>query len=144
MFPQDSQVFNGYEYNFYQIAIQIHKLYVTKFIRKPKDTDGNQLVVPVPYYLKKIVYGLHSDFITNRVQTTIEKVLKKMSEQDVNLQCYIYNKMVNGAQNGHPITYETIMNNAFVPKKKEETNDGIVVLEGVSVEIVSEQTDVTA
>ncbi len=136
MFPQDSQTFNGFEYNFYQIAIQIHKLYVTKFIRKVKDENGNYVIVPVPYYLKKIVYGLHSDFITHRVQTTLDKVLKKMSEQDVNLQCYIYNKMVNGTQNGHPVTYESIMNDAFLPKPPVEAT-AEVVLEGVSVETIN-------
>ena len=117
MFPQDTQEFSNYEYNFYQIATQIHKLYVTKFVKRPKDDHGNALVIPVPYYLKKVVYGLHSDFKSTKVQTTLEKVFQKLAEEDLNLQCFIYNKMI--MNEASPVTMDTFMASAF-PKKEEE------------------------
>ncbi len=111
MFPQDAQEFSKYEYNFYQIANQIHKLYVNKFVKRPKDEHGNTLMIPVPYYLKKVVYGLHSDYKEQKVQTNLEKVFHKLSDQDVKLQCFIYNKMVN---NGSTlVTVDSFMAAAF-------------------------------
>ncbi len=118
LFPKDIPEFNAYEYNFYQIATQVHKLYVNKFVKRPKDENGNQLMIPVPFYLKKLVYGLHSDYKTEKVQTNLEKVFHKLADLDVNLQCFIYNHMINN--NSTPITYEAIFANAFVPVKKEE------------------------
>jgi hypothetical protein len=118
LFPKDIPDFNTYEYNFYQIATQVHKLYVNKFVKRPKDENGNQLMIPVPFYLKKLVYGLHSDYKTHKVQTTLEKVFHKLADLDVNLQCFIYNNMINNGST--PITYEAIFANAFVPVKKEE------------------------
>ncbi len=123
MFPKDIPDFNGYEYNFYQIATQIHKLYVNKFITKPKDESGALLMIPVPFYLKKIVYGLHSDFKEKKIKTTLEKVFHKLSELDVNLQCFIYNHMINNGTK--PVTYETIFSNAFPKIKKDDENNDV-------------------
>jgi hypothetical protein len=111
MFPQDTQEFSNYEYNFYQIATQIHKLYVNKFVKRPTDEHGNTIVIPVPYYLKKVVYGLHSDYKQNKVQTNLEKVFHKLSDQDIKLQCFIYNKMVNNGST--PVTIDTFMAASF-------------------------------
>ena len=124
LFPKDVSEFNSYEYNFYQIAIQVHKLYVNKFVKRLKDENGNQLMIPVPFYLKKLVYGLHSDYKNYKVQTNLEKVFHKLADLDVNLQCFIYNHMINNGST--PITYETIFSNAF-PKgmdiEKEENSE---------------------
>lgn len=117
LFPKDVPEFNSYEYNFYQIATQVHKLYVNKFVKRPKDENGNQLMIPVPFYLKKLVYGLHSDYKTNKVQTNLEKVFHKLADLDVNLQCFIYNHMINNGST--PITYEAIFSNAFPIVKQE-------------------------
>ncbi len=121
LFPKDTPEFNTYESNFYQIATQVHKLYVNKFVKRPKDENGNQLMIPVPFYLKKLVYGLHSDYKTNKVQTNLDKVFHKLADLDVNLQCFIYNHMINNGST--PITYEAIFSNAF-PKTMnvEEVN----------------------
>ncbi len=118
LFPKDVQEFNNYEYNFYQIATQVHKLYVNKFVKRPKDENGTQLMIPVPFYLKKLVYGLHSDYKTNKVQTNLEKVFHKLADLDVNLQCFIYNNMINNGST--PITYEAIFSNAFPMVKKDD------------------------
>ncbi len=120
LFPKDIPEFNNYEYNFYQIATQVHKLYVNKFVKRPKDENGNQLMIPVPFYLKKLVYGLHSDYKTNKAQTTLEKVFHKLAELDVKLQCFIYNNMISNGST--PITYEAIFSNAFPIIKKDEEN----------------------
>lgn len=120
IFPQDAEEFNRYEYNFYQIATQIHKLYVNKFVKRPKDENGNMLMIPVPYYLKKVVYGLHSDYKTNKTQTNLEKVFHKLTNQDVKLQCFIYNKMINTGTT--PVTIDTFMASAF-PKVKNDSTD---------------------
>jgi hypothetical protein len=122
IFPQDAQEFSSYEYNFYQIATQIHKLYVNKFVKRPKDESGNVLMIPVPYYLKKVVYGLHSDYKTSKVQTNLERVFSKLSEQDVKLQCFIYNKMINNGAT--PITIDTFMASAFPKVEKESVSQG--------------------
>jgi hypothetical protein len=119
LFPKDVAEFNSYEYNFYQIATQVHKLYVNKFVKRPKDENGNQLMIPVPFYLKKLVYGLHSDYKTHKVQTNLEKVFHKLADLDVNLQCFIYNNMISNGST--PVTYEAIFSNAFPIIKKEES-----------------------
>jgi hypothetical protein len=132
LFPKDVPEFNSYEYNFYQIATQVHKLYVNKFVKRPKDENGNQLMIPVPFYLKKLVYGLHSDYKTHKVQTNLEKVFHKLADLDVNLQCFIYNHMINNGST--PITYEAIFSNAF-PIVKEEGQSSMNVEEEQAQEI---------
>jgi hypothetical protein len=126
IFPQDAEEFNRYEYNFYQIATQIHKLYVNKFVKRPKDENGNMLMIPVPYYLKKVVYGLHSDYKTHKTQTNLEKVFHKIADQDVKLQCFIYNKMINTGTT--PVTIDTFMASAF-PKVKNDSTESTQPME---------------
>jgi hypothetical protein len=92
MFPDDIIEFNAYEANFYQCAQQVHSLYIQRFVQKRSPEEER---VNIPYYYKKVINDLHTDFKTNRVKTTFEKVLVKMSEQDVKLQCFMYNHYLN-------------------------------------------------
>ena len=92
MFPQDIEEFNGYEGNFYLCAQQVHSLYIERFIKKRSPEDPR---VAIPYYYKKVINDLHTDFKTNRTKTTFEKVLLTMGQQDVKLQCFMYNHYLN-------------------------------------------------
>ena len=77
--------FIEHEKKMVELGIYIWNEYMDRHIRKTgKET---------PYYLKRIIYDLHGEFLSTREKTSVEKIMKWIEKMDVKLQCFFVLKM---------------------------------------------------
>jgi hypothetical protein len=84
-FTQDCDMFNEFEMRIKNLANHILSVYLGKFVLK------NEIKTTVPYYLSKIIYKLHGDFIKDKIKTNINKIGMTLLETDTKLICFMVN-----------------------------------------------------
>jgi hypothetical protein len=90
--PHEKNSFVDYESKMVELGQYIWNEYMDRHIRKTgKET---------PYYLKRIIYDLHGEFLSTREKTSVEKIMKWIEKLDVKLQCFFYLKMNEMNQSG--------------------------------------------
>ncbi len=80
-FPHDKDVFAGFEVQFVSLCQHVLEVYMKKNVEK-KGT--------VPFYLKRLIFDIHGEFLKTRVMTDIIKVMDWMTKLDVKLICHMY------------------------------------------------------
>jgi hypothetical protein len=83
-FPFDSNLFNTYEYRIKVLCSHILEIYVNKYILK----NSNE---KIPFYLAKIIYKLHGDFIKDKIKTDLNKIGLTLLNTDTKLLCFMLN-----------------------------------------------------
>jgi hypothetical protein len=88
--PHEKNSFVQYERKMVELGQYIWNEYMDRHIRKTgKET---------PYYLKRIIYDLHGEFLSTREKTSVEKIMKWIEKLDVKLQCFFYSKMNSSSE----------------------------------------------
>ncbi len=90
--PHEKTSFIENEKKMVDLGVFIWNEYMDRHIRKTgKET---------PYYLKRIIYDLHGEFLSTREKTSVEKIMKWIEKMDVKLQCFFVLKMNEINQTG--------------------------------------------
>jgi len=89
-FSYDSQIFMDFEMKILNIAKHILNTYMNKHIFKTKDN--------IPFYLNKIIYSIHGDFLKERVKTDLNKIMAYILNMDVKQVCFIMNNIEKDAK----------------------------------------------
>jgi hypothetical protein len=82
-FPKDQDIFNSFEYSIKELASYILSIYIRKHILKNN--------TKIPYYLVKIIYKLHGDFIKDKIRTDLNKIGLTLLNIDTKLLCFMLN-----------------------------------------------------
>ena len=82
-FPFDNNIFSNYEHRIKMLCSHILTIYVGKHILKNN--------TKIPFYLAKIIYKLHGDFMKDRVKTDINKIGLTLLSIDAKLLCFMLN-----------------------------------------------------
>ena len=80
-FPHDKLVFAEYEMQFVNLAQHVLEVYVKKNVEKKGI---------VPFYLKRLIFDIHGEFLKTREMTDIVKIMDWLSKLDVKLICHMY------------------------------------------------------
>jgi len=90
-FPSDREIFNGYEINISQMAINILHYYSEKHVHKKP--------IKLPYYYAKFIYKLHGDFISTKIFTEYNKVMYELWALGPKKVCFMYNSWIKSSYN---------------------------------------------
>ena len=83
-FPNDRNLFVSYEYRIKQLCSHISAIYSAKYILKSDDAK-------IPFYLVKILYKLHGDYIKDRIKVNMSKIGIGLLNTDTKLLCFMIN-----------------------------------------------------
>jgi len=81
-FPQDREKFAEYELKVIELSQHILHHYLAKHVSKKS--------AELPFYLKKLIYDLHGEFLRTREMTDIVKIMSWLEKLDVKLVYYFY------------------------------------------------------
>lgn len=84
-FPYDKELFVKYELNIHELAKKILDVYMEEHVIKNKNK--------IPFYLKKIIYAIHGDFLKDRIKTNLNKIMVYVLKMDVKQICFIMNQI---------------------------------------------------
>jgi hypothetical protein len=84
-FSYDKEIFVQYELKIHDIAKNILDVYMEEHIIKNKNK--------IPFYLKKIIYTIHGDFLKDRIKTDLNKIMMYVLHMDVKQICFIMNQI---------------------------------------------------
>lgn len=86
-FPEFSDQFKAYETNILNIAREIKTQYINKFVyRSIKAAD---------WHYRPLVYKLHGEYLKTHEKTTMDKVLRHLSELHPKQLCFLYNRTMH-------------------------------------------------
>ena len=85
-FPHDKSSFADHEVQFISLCQHVLDVYIKKNVEK----KGS-----VPFYLKRLIFDLHGEFLKTRVMTDIVKVMDWLGKLDVKLVCHMYHNWQN-------------------------------------------------
>jgi len=83
-FPGDQGIFNEYEMQIVQLALNILYCYTGKHMHKT--------AIKIPYYYAKFIYKLHGDFINTKIITDYNKVMYELWMIEPKKLCFMYNE----------------------------------------------------
>lgn len=85
-FPHDKTSFAEHEVQFISLCQHVLDVYIKKNVEK-KGT--------VPFYLKRLIFDIHGEFLKTRVMTDLVKVMDWIQKLDVKLICHMYHHWHN-------------------------------------------------
>ena len=82
-FPKDKELFVNYEQEIIDLNSYILETYRKRFILKEK--------MVTPFYLKKLIFNLHGDYLKNKEKIKFNDIMIKLLELDDKSLCFVMN-----------------------------------------------------
>jgi len=82
-FPYDVNIFSEYEKNIQNVAYEILRIYLLKYIQKNNEK--------IPFYFSKIIYKLHESFLKDKIKTDYNKIMLKLLDLEPKKLYFIIN-----------------------------------------------------
>ncbi len=82
-FPHHKDEFVKYEKDFIGLVQFVFDIYYGKHVLK----NGKE----IPYYLKRLIFDIHGEFLRTKEMTDIVKIMEWMGKLDVKLICHMFN-----------------------------------------------------
>jgi len=87
-FSNDTNNFLEYEKNIQNLAYEILRIYLLKYVQKND--------VKIPFYFSKIIYKLHENFLKNKIKTDYNKIMLKLLELEPKKLYFMINNYSEG------------------------------------------------
>jgi hypothetical protein len=100
-FKNDNELFINFENRINKYSYVVLSTYIKKYISKEN--------ILIPYYMKKLIYILHGDFIKSRVKTDFGKIMMKLLEMSSHFVYFMITHQEKEEELLNKITYRIVV-----------------------------------
>ena len=90
-FPDDRELFDTYRLELYDITKKLYNFYLDCFVRKNSDGTNKLKHKEIDFEFKPLVSDLHNKYLTEKIITTKDRVVRYFNNLDIAKQLFVIN-----------------------------------------------------